>query len=172
MKKTLIIFLFLLVFSGCEKDDICPKDAPTSPQLIIEFFDFANPNASKNITNLKLRVAGSAKELPLTTAFNKVKIPLKSNEDVTNMELILNFVAANPQAGTPESGNSDELTFNYTRQFEYISKACGYKALFQLDPNPVNAVQLGTVGVNWIKNIVIAKTFINNETDTHVKIYF
>jgi len=49
MKK---IFLLLFVFSllGCEKDDICESTTPTTPRLVIEFYDFNASTATlKNV---------------------------------------------------------------------------------------------------------------------------
>ncbi len=59
MKK---IFLFLLIsfsFLSCEKDDICDATTPTTPRLVIEFYDslIATPTL-KNLTNFKAVATG------------------------------------------------------------------------------------------------------------------
>ena len=47
--KKIISFLLLFAFglSGCEKDDICDANTPTTPRLIISFYDYNNPTVKK-----------------------------------------------------------------------------------------------------------------------------
>jgi hypothetical protein len=66
--------------------------------------------------------------------------------------------------------NLDALTFNYTRATSYVSRACGFKTLFTLQPT--SPVVLTPDSNNWIQNIVVVQSYIANETETHVKIYF
>jgi len=50
MKKYIITSLALLLavsFWNCEKDDICAETTPTTPKLVIEFYDNANPTVLK-----------------------------------------------------------------------------------------------------------------------------
>mgnify|MGYP006353373257 FL=1 len=44
MKKTILLLLAVaFTFSSCEKDDICDANTPTTPRLVIGFYDFLNP---------------------------------------------------------------------------------------------------------------------------------
>ena len=52
MKKIYLLFLIAITFSSCEKDDICDANTPTTPRLIIDFYDATNPTALKNVINL------------------------------------------------------------------------------------------------------------------------
>ena len=55
MKKiTLLLLVFCFSFSSCEKDDICDANTPTTPRMVIKFFDINNPTVEKSVTNLKV----------------------------------------------------------------------------------------------------------------------
>jgi hypothetical protein len=162
MKKYFLLLVVLFAFSGCEKDDICAEDTPATPQLVIDFFD-AVTGAKKNVTSLKLKEPNQVKDLVTYDAVSSIKIPLKTYEDFTNMELILN-------SATPATANSDNVVFNYSRTVEYISKACGYKTLFSL--NFTNGAQRIVDSNNWIQSTFVNQINILNENETHVKIYF
>ena len=82
--KKIILFLFVLAlsFSGCEKDDICDANTPTTPRLVIGFYDFLNPSVLKNVTDLKVIGDGMPKGVLFngaeTTSANTISIPLKT----------------------------------------------------------------------------------------------
>lgn len=166
MKKyiiTSLLLLFAVSFWNCEKDDICAETTPTTPQLVIEFYDATNPTELKNVTNL------GVVEPTFTTgyAFNAVSsitIPLRTNQDTTTLNFILN--------GSDDDATNDltdQITFNYSRIETYISRACGYKTTFIL--NDTDGLVIPTLP-NWISDYEIVQTNINNEDETHVKIYF
>jgi hypothetical protein len=163
MKK---IFLSLFVFSllGCEKDDICSDE--TTPRLIIEFFNIAQPANNLNVTNLKVVGVGMTDELDTFTAVSKIEVPLKITDDVTRYSLTLN--------STNETiKNEDILEFNYIRNQVFVSRACGYKTTFEL--NPANGVVHSSETIpntQWIKNIFVETNSIKTENETHIKIYF
>ena len=81
MKKIVFITLSLLLavsFWNCEKDDICAEGTPTTPRVIIEFYDAANPTVLKNVTNLKV-VETSLTDGFGFTGVNKIQVPLRTN---------------------------------------------------------------------------------------------
>jgi hypothetical protein len=166
MKKyiiTTLVLLFAVSFWNCEKDDICAETTPTTPKLVIEFYDATNPTTLKNVTNLGIV------EPTFTTgyAFNAVSlitIPLRTNQDATTLNFVLN-------GSDDDTTNdlTDQITFNYSRIETYISRACGYKTTFIL--NDTDGLVIPTLP-NWISNYEIVQTNINNEDETHVKIYF
>lgn len=164
MKKIFIlIVLFSFAFAGCEKDDICPEDAPTTPQVVIQFFDNAS-TASKAVTKLKILEFGTTNVLGV---FNEalIKLPLKTDADVVKYSLILN-------SDNPLFINTDYLEFNYSTNTVYISRACGYKSLFELINNsPILTDNIVPVDY-WIKNITVVTNKILDENETHIKIYF
>lgn len=165
MKKyiiTSLLLLFAVSFWNCEKDDLCDQTTPTTPKLIIEFYDNVNQTELKNVTNLGVIEPTFSTGFPFN-GVSTISVPLRTNQDATTLQFILN-------GSDTDTTNDivDELTFNYERNDVYISRACGYKTLFQLNtPNGIT-----TSSNNWIQNIEIVQANINNENETHVKIYF
>jgi len=164
MKKILFglfTLLFALSFWNCEKDDICEAGTPTTPKLIIEFYDNASPSVLKNVTDLGIVANGMATGV-LFTGVSKIQVPLKTDVDAVVYNFVLNASTTSPI--------TDNITINYKRNDVYISRACGYKTQFKLNDNP-NGMVLNTPK-NWIKEINIQKFTIENENETHVKIFF
>ncbi|ESU26620.1 hypothetical protein FLJC2902T_25940 [Flavobacterium limnosediminis JC2902] len=172
MKKLKIFALTVLIansFWSCEKDDICAEGTPTTPSVVIEFYDAANPENLKNVTNLKILSPGYA-EMENKNGVSKIKIPLKTNEDITTFQFILNGYD-----NDLTNDNTDELTFNYAREDIYVSRACGYKTVFQLNENnPVVTDGTNADGL-WISTttpIEVLQSNIQYDNETHIKIYF
>jgi hypothetical protein len=93
-------------------------------------------------------------------------LPLKTNEDLTKYSLILNSTDSTRD-------NEDFLQFNYTRQNVFVSRACGYKIIFTLDPaTPYIKTETSTPDGYWIQNITVETSNITTENETHIKIYF
>lgn len=178
-KIALILFLFTFAFSACENDDICDPVTPTTPRLVISFFDASNPALKKNITNLKVVGQGmedgvifsptaNGDNKYLANGVNTISIPLKTFEDSTTFLFTLNF-------GNPNSllTNTDILQFNYSRNDIYVSRACGYKTLFTFnDIAPVVQTDKNPSDGNWMKFVILERKKIENETETHLNIYF
>ena len=177
MRKFSSILLVLLVavsFWNCEKDDICADGNSDTPFMVIEFYDSANPAVLKNVTNLKVLLNGTTTAVVFNKALesgnparylsndNKIAIPLNTSAIQSAFEFKLNA------ENTLE--NSDMIKFNYAKSDVYISRACGYKTVFQLDPT--NPVEFTPIGTSWIQNIEVSQPNILNENEVHVKIYF
>ena len=171
---TTLSLLLTLSFWKCEKDDICADGTPVTPRVVIEFYDATATGSLKNVTNLRVEEISTGngvifnKNLTLDnparylTNANTIAIPLKSFDTTSAFEFKFNY--------SNGSENTDVVTFSYTTKNEYISRACGYKTIFQL--NPTNAVVLTPDAINWIRNIVVTQSNIDNENEIHVKIYF
>jgi hypothetical protein len=169
-KKIAVLLVLALVWisSGCEKDDICDPATPTTPQLVIDFYDITNPTIKKNVTNLLVVGEGLTTGLGFN-AQSTIKIPLKITSDNTQFQFILNF----GNTTSPTLVNSDVVRFNYTRNNLFVSRACGYKTLFYLDEaNPYALSELDATGTAWIKNIIVNQYQISNENETHIKLFF
>lgn len=164
MKKTLIFLLLLSIgFSSCEKDDICAADTPTTPQLVIEFFNEVT-NASQSVSKLKILDTETSNQLGIYNEA-KIKIPLKTDVDITKYSFTINSGSA-----VVGAENTDKLELNYSRNNIYISRACGFKTNFVLN-NPTILVKESLVTTEWIKKIIITKPNIINENETHIKIF-
>lgn len=173
MKKTIILLLILcLSFSSCEKDDICDANTVTTPRLIISFYDITNSTVLKNVTNLKIIGEGMEEGITYNGSTlinsNEVAIPLQTNTDVTTFRFILNYGNANTALV-----NEDILQFDYARENIFVSRACGFKTLYTLDPlHPYMHTDAAVADQKWIQYIAVKKSAINNENETHLEIYF
>lgn len=179
MKKTIIGILILLFTSiGCEKDDICDPSTSTTPRLVIKFYDINNASVLKNVTNLKVIGDGMEKGIVFNTGSsdegqylangNTISIPLKTNSETTKYRFILNSGNSNPNLI-----DTDELTFNYSKNDIYVSRACGFKTNFTfLINNPIIQVAVPQTKSKWIQSISIKKNTIENENETHLELYF
>ena len=167
MKNILLVLLIAFAFSSCEKDDICDANTPTTPRLIIDFYDATNPTVLKNVNNLKVIGDGMADDNPLETfnGVSQIQLPLKTTAELTKYRLILNSTTA--------SINEDKLQFDYIHEDVFVSRACGYKTIFKLNsPNGVTKTDAVTPDGFWIQELNIETTNIENENETHLKIYF
>ena len=164
MKQLFLVLLLSVFFSSCEKDDICDTNTPTTPKIVIEFYDVANPTTLKNVTNLGVIAPGFTSGFGFT-ATSKIKVPLKTFEDSS----VLYFIQ-NGSIDPTTDDNLDEITFNYNRKTVFVSRACGYKTLFTL--NSTNPITVTPDSNNWIQNVIVSQPNIENEDETHIKIYF
>ncbi|WP_293871894.1 DUF6452 family protein [Flavobacterium sp.] len=176
MKKTLLLLSLAILCSNCEKDDVCTDE--TTPRLVLEFYDISNPANVKNVLNLKVKGVGASdfivfnKSLSQTDGtrylFNgsKLQLPLNISQDLTQYSLILNSTVLIP--------DEDLLQFNYIRQNIFVSRACGYKTIFELNASPNGVIKTDSAVPTgyWIKDINILTSNIVTENETHIKIYW
>jgi hypothetical protein len=163
----ILVLLFTDSFTGCEKDDICAETTPTTPRLIIDFYDFTNPTLTKNVTNLGV-IGEGVETVILFNGVSKVQIPLDLTKDISKYQFILNYRNSNPIFI-----NTDNLQFDYTRNNVFVSRACGYKTLFTLNPtSPFTQTDSDDLDGLWMKNITVLQSNINNEDETHLSISF
>lgn len=174
MKKGLLLFALLIAasyFISCEKDDICAEGTATTPSLVIDFFERTNTSQPKNVTNLKVIAQGMTDGVLFgttdVTSTNTIQIPLRTDADETTYRFIQN------SAATDGSLNEDIITFKYTRNEVYVSRACGYKTQFYLISDDENiATILDPAGTPWISSLTILRTNIEDENEAHINIYF
>lgn len=181
MKKIHYLILLLTLFysfSGCEKDDICDPNTPTTPRLVIKFYDINNPTVEKSVTNLKVigegmtegvifepKATGEAKYLANSKS---IAIPLKTNSTSTSFQFVLNSGSTNLAFV-----NTDIITFSYTTNEVYVSRACGFKTIFEMSPsNPFIHTDGAVADTKWMKFIQLQKTNINDENEVHLSIFF
>lgn len=168
MKKKLfgfVVFVSLLL-SACQKDDICPEATATTPMLIIRFYDFNDPSELKPVQGLNLIAEGSVDSLFTTErTVDSIAIPLKTFQNTTEYQFIKN-VGDEGENELPV--NSDQLNFSYFPNEEFVSKACGFRVEF-LDFLATRVSETGSG--NWIKNIVVQQTSLNDQTRAHLFIF-
>lgn len=169
MKKFLLLFAVIFLtftFVNCEKDDLCDAATPTTSRLVVEFFDEANPTVVKNVTNLKIFGKNRTDSIGVYNAVSRILLPLNTSLDSTSYKFVLN-------SANVEAVNIDFLKVNYKRENIFVSRACGYKSVFNL--NPVGAVERTDSqpadGI-WMKAILVTNRTIESENETHIKVYF
>lgn len=173
MKKIFLSILAIaFTFSSCEKDDICDANTVTTPRLVISFYDVNNSSVAKNVTNLKIIGEGMTEGISFngSTLINgsTVSIPLKTDADSTTFSFILNFGNSNPALV-----NEDILKFNYARENIFVSRACGFKTNYTLDPIiPYTHSDAAVPDLKWIQYISVKNSIIDNENETHLEIFF
>ncbi|KFF05910.1 DUF6452 family protein [Flavobacterium reichenbachii] len=184
--KKIISFLLLFTFglSSCEKDDICDADTPTTPRLVISFYLYKDPQTAANVKNLK--VIGEGVESGEGIIFNEngtdvtkyltnastISIPLRTDADTVTYSFILN-------SGNTIATNTDILTFNYSRNTVYVSRACGFKTTFNLltnnpagNPPTTPFVRTDSPAADgfWMEAVQVIESNIESENETHIKI--
>jgi hypothetical protein len=173
MKNTFLLLLVLaFTFSSCEKDDICDANTVTTSRLVISFYDINNSSVLKNVTNLKIIGEGMSEGVSFngSTLINgsTVSIPLKTDADVTSFSFILNFGNSNTALV-----NEDNLLFNYSRATVFVSRACGFKTEYTLDPiTPYVHTDAAVADEKWIQYMAVKNSTIDNENEIHLEIFF
>jgi hypothetical protein len=178
--KKIIAFLLILGFasSSCEPDDICDPTTPTTPRMLIKFYNISNPSEQKNVTNLKVIGEGMTEGVILNSTAtgdakylangNSILLPLKTDADVVKYKFILNYGNINPQIV-----NEDNFEFKYTRENIYVSRACGFKTVFNLDQsNPFTLTDSTPADQKWVQYVIAEKFNITSENETIIKIFF
>ncbi|MNE84700.1 hypothetical protein D3C80_1816340 [compost metagenome] len=102
------------------------------------------------------------------TSGNTISIPLKTDANTTTYNFTYNSGNSNPALVFV-----DKVTINYSHNEVYVSRACGYKTLFTLSPTDaiVHTAEPSTAET-WMQYISVEKTNIENENETHLKIFF
>lgn len=170
MKKSGKIILgclgLFLLFTACQKDDICPESTQATPLLIIKFFDAADRVSPRSPANLQVKYD--------TTFYfserqnrDSIAIPLRTSADNTQYEFILNAPAAQDSTSNPNT-NTDIITFSYGRNEVYLNRGCAFKMEYtglRLSINP------GEDG-RWIQSFAIDQTDVTDETNRHISIFY
>ena len=156
MKKYyLLLTLIALLVSSCEKDDFCIE--PITPNMVIRFYNATNITQTKPVEDLSVNPEGFD-ELYSNANLDSILIPL----DVTSNQIIYNLSS---------ESNIDVITINYDVEEVFVSRSCGFKAIFN------NVSVSSDVSNDWIigltetlENTITIPT-IDNETAAHVKIF-
>ncbi len=140
---------------SCEKDDFCID--PITPNMIIRFYDATNTSNTKSVSNLSVNPEG-LDVIYSNESLDSILIPL----DVTSNQIIYNFSKGN---------NQDIITIDYDVEEVFVSRSCGFKAIF----NDVTVTS--DVSNNWIigltetlQNTITIPT-IENESAAHLQIF-
>ena len=170
MKKFLLLFSIICLsftFTNCEKDDLCDAATPTTSRIVLEFFDETIPSLPKNVKNLKVYAEGRTDSIGFYNGVNIIKLPLQTTQTSTTYRFVLNSNSAS------NVKNTDFIKINYALENIFVSRACGYKSVFQL--NSVGAIEktdTSPADEFWMKSILVINRTIESENETHIKVYF
>ncbi|MFA7445497.1 MAG: DUF6452 family protein [Flavobacteriaceae bacterium] len=167
----ILLFLGFGAFSGCEKDDICSESTPTTPAMVIDFYEYLNPSVEKTFLKLEIIETEIGQDTLVFENTNTIELPLRTDAQVSTYKFILTYTNINTQIT-----NEDLLEFRYTKNDIYISRACGYKSNFSLlesdnqNPNPI--LTDPAEDDFWIKELIVKQPEITNENETHLDLLF
>lgn len=173
LKYIALTLLLVLAFNNCERDDLCAESTPTTPSLIIRLHDISNEESTKNAFDLRVQGVGSDDVLPNynVVSTDSIVLPLKTQASSTQYKLHSDYSL--DDNGTPDddtddiiSGNEDIITITYEAEDVYVSRACGFKTIY----NNIT-ITVEDDGDNWILDDEIVNTTIDNENAAHVKIF-
>ncbi|MBT7850008.1 MAG: hypothetical protein HN714_00615 [Formosa sp.] len=164
MKK--FICLFLIVIFSCEKDDICPETTQTTPRLVIEFYNLSSPDEILAVPGLfAIGLDADVLEVPIyneiVTTRSSITLPLKTNDIITEFKLYKSYDVVDGVV----SGNPDTIKITYEAEDVYVSRACGYKTIFD-----IQTFAITSDSDQWMIGSDILIREITNENDIHVKI--
>ena len=169
MKQIKIILVVLLSASlmTCERDDLCPEATPTTPSMLVGFFNNEVPESPKNVFDLVVAGIDNDTSLPGYTLVDtdNIILPLKTDTNQTQYVLISDTVVDSD--GIITGGNDDIITITYTREDVYVSRACGYKTIFK---NVNVTVEPDTD--NWIQVAIPINDNLTIEDETTIHYFF
>lgn len=158
MKKIGVLVAFLLLMTACEKDDICIE--PITPNLIIRLYDNANQTTVKSAVRLSIWAEGKD-TLSTYTSVTSDSIVIPLNTAAT--QTVYNF-KMNDVDGNLANNEVSQLTINYDVEAVYVSRSCGFKAIF-------NNVTVSSSG-GWFQSFTPSTiTTIENESSAHVQVF-
>ncbi len=167
MMKFQIFFVTILSLSlwQCEKDDICSESTPTTPKLIIRFYDFDNPDTLKDVENLKVYgIDESGNQIEINglgiVTTDSLVLPLPTHLNEVQFEMFKGY----ENSETP--GNKDVVLTGFQTNDIYVSRACGFKTHYS-----ELSAQNTADSDQWILNLEVIQTEINNTIHAHVKVY-
>lgn len=174
MKKfSVLVILTILLGTSCERDDICAETTPTTPHLIIRFYDVNEQENTKQVRLLTVNgidPEGNVLENVISSiSTDSIVLPLRFQQEgiVTASRFALkrdsDFDTDNNESTV---SNTDIIVVSYTPEFIYVSRACGYKSVFN---DTQNTLILDTD--NWIFGYEISNSTIDNENAAHIILY-
>jgi hypothetical protein len=172
-KISLVILLVVAILCSCEKDDICPEATSTTPHLIIRFYDINNDETLKSVRRLSVNgiddQGNLLNDIVFNTSTDSIVVPLRFQEE--NVQTTTRFALKKDTDFDLDSNdttvsNTDIIEVTYSPKFIYVSRACGYKSIFELE----SIIREPEVN-NWIINQTIIIPIIENENEAHINIY-
>lgn len=153
MKKYIFLFITFFTLFSCENDSICID--PITPYLVIRFKDYEDQSEYKKVQLDSVWADG--KELFLENqSIDTLAIPLDLNNDFT----LYKFAALIDE----DTSKIDAIKFAYSRKDIFVGRSCGFKTNFE-------NFEIESNTNNWIKEIEVLQTIIDNDTIEAITIF-
>ncbi|HUH28072.1 DUF6452 family protein [Gelidibacter sp.] len=167
--KILLSLLIILSLWSCERDDICASTTPTTPHLIIRFYNINAISETKTVRRMDVTAEGNPKFIVSDKTTDSIVLPLKVDalDNLNTSRFVLTKDRDYDTDDDPNTvSNADIIEVKYTPELIYVSRACGYKSVF----NNLSATRETDLS-NWIIDIQVINDTINNENAAHINIY-
>ena len=123
----------LTLLFACERDDICAESTQTTARLVIEFYNITDSDALKTVPSLTVAGVDDSGNLlsniTQSSSTNTVTVPLNFSAEGQLTTSQFSLTKDDFQSST--SANQDLIDISYIPNFEYVSRACGYKSIFE-----------------------------------------
>lgn len=174
------VTILALIAWSCERDDICAETTATTPRLIIRFYDINNQDNTKQVRQLEIKGLDDDdmpfSETPIVSRTNtdSIALPLRfageGGPELTITRFQLEKDADFSDNENPDNdSNIDIIEVRYTPEFIYVSRACGYKSVFNM--GTTGGIFRDNDDDNWVINTEILNETIDNETAAQIIIY-
>ena len=156
LKTYILALATLLVYSSCEKDDVCVENDSVYVNLV--FYDVEDGSTAKSVSGFSLLdLNGDIVRNYGNTTVASIALVLPTSQ--SSYDLIL-------QKRTEVDGltinTNDTLNFNYTPKATYVSRACGYIRTY-------TDLSIDSTS-NWISGVIVNTPEINSNNEEHVAI--
>ncbi|MDT0646560.1 DUF6452 family protein [Zunongwangia sp. F260] len=167
--KTIFIALAsILLFAGCQRDDICPASTQTTSLLVMRFYDIEDRETPQAPINLRIKAVEDTSVFMLDVNRDSIAIPLRTDQDITSYEFTFNYAEEEDPDSPVEQNNTDIIDFYYAREEIYLNRACSFK----INYSGLNArIDPGEDGA-WILDYVIEQEEVENENNAHISFYY
>jgi hypothetical protein len=170
--RLFLVSITLLILS-CERDDICAESTATTPHLIIRFYDVSDQTQTKQVRLLTVNgeddQGNLLNDIVTSTSTDSIVLPLRFQAEnvLTKTRFALKRdTDFDTDTNSSTFSNTDIIEISYTPQFVYVSRACGYKSIFN---DTQNTIIIDSE--NWVFSSEILKATIDNENTAHIILY-
>lgn len=129
MKKfSVLAILIILTGLSCERDDICSENTPTTPSLVIRFYNVDDQEQTKQVRLLTVNGIDSEgnplDDIVSSISTDSIVLPLRfQNEGVitTSRFQLIKDSDFDTDTNPNTFSNTDVIEVSYTPQFIYVS---------------------------------------------------
>ncbi len=146
------LFLLVIIFLGCEKDDICIEGSENTSRITLGFVDYKT-KGPKDISLESIRGIGIDSIIEGING-NYLKFPLMVNSNITKYVFEYNQTL-------------DTLTIHHRTIHKYLNRSCGYVSNFIVKSDTEISKNHG-----WIREVSILNDSIFNEEKTNILIHY